>query len=51
METSAAPPRRPGRLVAWLTFILVIAAIGSALTAIVAATATAMTRIRRRCSC
>ena len=30
METSAASPRRPGRLVAWLTFILVIAAIGYA---------------------
>ena len=30
MESSAAAPRRPGRLIAWLSFVLVIAAIGYA---------------------
>jgi uncharacterized protein len=28
VESSAAAPRRPGRLIAWLSFVLVIAAIG-----------------------
>jgi membrane protease YdiL (CAAX protease family) len=30
VESSAAAPRRPGRLIAWLSFVLVIAAIGYA---------------------